>query len=501
MVYLVGAGPGDKALLTLKGKKCIEEADVIIYDRLINPELLEFKKGTCQLIYVGKETNHHTLSQDQINQLLVSKAKQYQTVVRLKGGDPYVFGRGGEEANYLYQEGIAFEVVPGVTSAIGGLCYAGIPITHREMASSFHVMTGHYKESDDLDKHINWKALTQLEGTLVFLMGFTHLKEIMTKLIDYGKPIETPVALVSFATCSNQTVVTGTIETIEEKALKMPLHSPILIVVGQVVTLREHLNFFEKKPLFGKQVVVTRSKDQSKSLIDKINALGGKALSLPMIEIKKLENNDALKQAIDYLNRYTYLILTSPNAVTLFFEALKAQAYDARHLAHLKIAVIGTSTAQVLETYGIQADIIPLKANSESLADILSEQLTFKDSVLLPQSLCAREVLVERLSLICHIDAIPLYEPVALCSEQTLEVRKEFFEALDRGTIDYITFTSASTVSHFVSCIGKDNLERLSQVHLVSIGPITSKALKQLGLTVYKEAEKPTTDSLINCLL
>lgn len=501
MVYLVGAGPGDKELLTLKGKRCLEQADSIIYDNLVNPELLEFSKKDCEHIYVGKMAGQHTLTQDKINALLVRKAKTGQCIVRLKGGDPYVFGRGGEEADYLYQHQIAFEVVPGITSAIGGLCYAGIPITHRELASSFHVLTGHYKEEQNLNEMINWNALTQLGGTLVFLMGLKHLKEIINHLIQSGKSIQTPVALISYATLPHQSVITGTLETIEEKARCQKLDSPMLIVIGEVVLLRSHLNFYENKPLFGKQVVVTRSKEQKSALSDQISALGGKVLSLPMIEIKKCEDTTLLDQAIHNLAAYTYLIFTSLNTVQLFFEALKEHHYDTRCLAHLKIAVLGKSTAEALAAYGIQADLMPLKADSESLAQLLAKQVTFKDKVLLPQSLCAREVLTKQLSLICKVDVIPLYQPVAPCLTQVMEQREQFFEALSQDAIDYITFTSSSTVSHFVSCIGKENLDQLNKVKLVSIGPITSKTLKNYGLTLYKEAEEPTIQSLVKCLL
>lgn len=501
LVYLVGAGPGDKELLTLKGKKCLEQADIVIYDHLVNTELLEFCRADCECIYVGKVANQHTLTQEKINALLVSKAKTGKCVVRLKGGDPYVFGRGGEEADYLYQHQIAFEIVPGITSAIGGLCYAGIPITHRDFASSFHVMTGHYKDEQSLSEKINWDALTQLEGTLVFLMGLKHLKEIIAHLVQSGKPLDTPVALISSATLPSQMVVTGTIQTIEEKARDKKLDSPMLIVIGEVVLLRSHLNFYENKPLFGKQIVVTRSREQKSELIDKINSLGGKVLSLPMIEIKKCEPNRLLDQAIECLKSYTYLILTSSNATQLFFDALKKHHDDVRCLAHLKIAAIGKSTAKALEAYGIKADFVPPKADSESLAMTLSKELTFKDKVLLPQSLCAREVLMKQLSLICNVEVIPLYEPVAPCSKELMEQREQFFEALSQDAIDYITFTSSSTVSHFVSYIGKDYLNQLNQIKFISIGPITSKTLKNFGLAVYKEASEPTIQSLVNCLL
>lgn len=489
MVYLVGAGTGDKNLITLKGKKCIEQADVIIYDHLINKELLNFSKKDCEYIYVGKQANQHTMKQEDINKLLVQKSERY--VVRLKGGDPYVFGRGGEEADYLYQNNIEFEVIPGITSAIGGLCYAGIPITHREYASSFHVMTAHYKDNQTLKEKINWEAIAKLEGTLVFLMGSQHLKEITTHLIENGKPKDTPIALISQATLPEQKTVVGTLETIDRDTKIEP---PMLIVIGDVVQLHNHLNFYEKKPLFGKQVVVTRSKEQSSELIDKIEALGGKVIALPMLEIKK-EDTTLLSQALKNLKAYTYLVLTSANAVHLFFDTLKENQCDIRQLAHLKIAVIGKSTSKALETYGIFADIIPPKANSEALAEELLKHLTPSDKVLLPQSLLSRSTLKEKLSVVCSVDAIPFYQPVM---PDDIENKKEhFIEQLKANKIDFITFTSSSTVMNFVDYIGRDNLKLLKNTKLISIGPMTTKTLKGFKLSVYKEVNQPNINSLI----
>ena len=548
-VYLVGAGPGDYKLLTLKGKECLEEADVIIYDRLANEDYLRLGKVGCEYINVGKASSNHTMPQDEMNELLAKKAQEGKVVARLKGGDPYVFGRGGEEGEYLFERGIPFEVVPGITSAIGGLCYAGIPITHRECASSFHVITGHLKE--DSKDEINWEALASLKGTLVFLMGISNLKKITENLLRAGKAKETPVGLVSWATRYNQSVVTGTLEDIYEKALSGGVKPPTLIVIGEVVNLREKLNFFEEKPLFGKQVVVTRTRKQSSKLVEMIRDLGGKALEFPTIDIEPIKDNENLKDALTRLKMYTYLVFTSPNAIEIFFKALEERGKDARALAHLKIAVIGEATRKALKEQGIRADIMPIKAVAETLAECLKQELTEKDYVLLPNSAIARDCLSKSLSERCRVDEVPIYDTHVVknvdennkveridshdsryshdsrCSHDSQDIQddqdsqgsqdsqssqdsqkvplyelssKELIDKLSKGEIDYITFTSSSTVHHFVKRIGEEHLVSLASTKLISIGEVTSKTLKEYGLTIYKEAEKATMADLINCM-
>ena len=507
-VYLVGAGPGDYKLLTLRAKECLEKADVIVYDRLANKEILRLGKASCEYIDVGKAASDHTLPQDEINALLVKKAEEGKEVVRLKGGDPYVFGRGGEEGGYLQARKIPFEVVPGITSAIGGLCYAGIPITHRGVALSFHVMTGHFKEGSKEKQ--DFESLAKLQGTLVFLMGMANLEKITSQLIHYGKSKETPVAIISWATRYNQKVVEGTLENIVEQVKRYGIKPPALIVVGKVVNLRQTLNFFENKPLFGKRIVVTRTRSQSSSLIHKIHDLGGKALEFPTIEMQKLEDNAKLRVAIKYLKDYTCLVFTSPNAVEVFFEALEDAGLDSRSLAHLKIAAIGNSTNKALKTHGICADIMPPKAVSESLADTLIEELTTSDYVLLPNSMIARDHLAKVLHEFCKVDEIHIYNTVEAHEEENTSALQEqikfelstneLLEALEHGKIDYITFTSSSIVHHFVNRIGRENLDKLAKTKLISIGEITTKTLEEYGMKVYKEAEKANMDELVLCM-
>ena len=349
-VYLVGAGPGDYKLLTLKGLECIKKADVIVYDRLANSNYLKEAKSNCEFIYVGKASSNHTLPQEDINRVIADKAKEGKIVTRLKGGDPYVFGRGGEEGQLLKEEGIDFEVIPGITSAIGGLCYAGIPITHRDHASSFHVVTGHLRDDYKENPEINWNALANIRGTIVFLMGVANLKKISENLIKEGKSKDTPVALISWATRYNQRVITSTLEDVYETAVRENVKPPTLIAVGSVVELRDTLNFFEKKPLFGKNIMVTRSRTQSSSIVEKIMDLGGNPIEIPTIKIEKIENNTELENEINNIRDYTYLVLTSKNAVEIFFDKLEEMNLDTRALANLKVCAIGSATAKEIKS-------------------------------------------------------------------------------------------------------------------------------------------------------
>ncbi len=493
-VYLVGAGPGDYGLLTLKGLACIRQADVIIYDRLANKAYLEETKAGCEHIYVGKASANHTKTQDEINDLLVQKAKAGKCVTRLKGGDPYVFGRGGEEALYLKAHDVPFEVVPGVTSAIGGLCYAGIPITQRGMAASFHVITGHLKE--DATTAINWQALAALEGTLVFLMGVSSLEAICEQLIQQGKAHTTPVAVVHWATRPNQKVAVGTLETIRQAVKTAGITSPSLIVVGEVVTLRETLNFFEEKPLFGKRIITTRARAQASVLAGRLEALGAEVITVPTIRVMPIQANAHLDQAIAQLTKYTYILFTSQNAVYPFFEALQSHQKDSRALAHVQIIAIGEATKQALRQYGIVADAMPERFVAESVCALLEPKLHQGDCILMPKASETRDVIAKRLGAVCTVEEVVVYEnTIAGDSQDVLR------EALQEGGIDYITFTSASTVKNFMSLIGESEKAMLRDIACVAIGPITGEAMRQAGLHVALEAEAYTIDGMIRCLL
>ncbi|SHH53027.1 uroporphyrinogen-III C-methyltransferase [Tepidibacter thalassicus] len=491
-VYLVGAGPGDYKLITLKALECIKEANVIVYDRLVNEKLLNEAKESCEFIYVGKSSSNHTLTQDEINEVIANKAKEGKVVTRLKGGDPYVFGRGGEEGEYLLERNIEFEVVPGITSAIGGLCYAGIPITHRNYASSFHVITGHLK---DEEKELNWKVLAQFDGTLVFLMGVKNLENICTNLIKEGKDKKTPVAIINWATRYNQRVVTGNLENIYEIALKENIKPPSLIVVGDVVNLRDKLNFFENKPLFGKSIMVTRARSQNSKLVEKIMDLGGNPIEFPTIKIEEISPNKELEEAIKNIEKYSYIVFTSQNGVKIFFNKLVDLSLDFRKLNNIKIVAIGPATANALKDRGIIADIVPKEYIAESIFDELKDKLISKDNILIPRASKARDYLIEKLSEICYVKEIKIYDTVLG------DVNKEeILDLLESNKIDYITFTSSSTVKNLVKIIGEKNLEKLKNAKLISIGPITSNTIKSFDLDVYKEAKEYTINGILDII-
>lgn len=488
-VYLVGAGPGDYKLITLKGMECIREADIIVYDRLANPQLLKEAKENCEFIYVGKKSSDHTKTQDEINDIICEEAKKGKIVTRLKGGDPYVFGRGGEEGEYLFDRGIAFEVVPGITSAIGGLCYAGIPITHRECASSFHVITGHLKEGE---LELEWEALAKVRGTLVFLMGMSNLNAICENLVKNGKPKDTPVAIVNWAARPYQRVGIGTLENIDEVVKREKLSSPSLIVVGEVANLRDKLNFYENKSLFSKNIIVTRARAQSSDLLEKLNCLGANTLELPTIKINEITPNNELDDAINNIEAYKYIIFTSENGVNIFFNRLKEHKCDSRKLYNSKIVAIGKGTAEALENRGVVADIIPERFVGESVVEELRPLLSEDDKILVPRAKEARRLIVDELSKICNVQEIHVYETVHGQGSQ-----EELVEFLDHASEAYITFTSSSTVKNFMSILPENKDEILRKLKIISIGPITSKTIKEYGLEIYKEAEEYTIDGVL----
>lgn len=493
IVYLIGAGPGDPDLITLKGMKAINNADVIVYDRLANPILFEDRRKQCKLIYVGKSAKNHTKTQEEINEILYQEAKKGQVVVRLKGGDPYVFGRGGEEGQYLYERNIPFEVVPGITSAIGGLAYGGIPITHRGIATSFHVVTGHLKSEDD---ELNWEALAALDGTIVFLMGVSNLKFISKNLIACGKDKDTPVAIINWATTPKQRVVEGTLSTIYEIALNANIQPPSLIVIGDVVSLRESLNFYENKPLLGKNIVITRGTTQRKNIINKLRELGANAISLPTIEIKEILENNELDNAIKNIHRYNHIIFTSINGANVFFEKVFDLGYDARKIGHLKISAVGPSTANAIKQYGINPDFIPTEYVGEALINELKPLLSKDDTVLIPRAKDGRAEIVEELSKICTVEEIKTYETIT-----SKEDNEYIVEELKHMDSLYILFSSPTTFKNFEKIAGKDSKSILDKSNIISIGPITSKAIEDNGYSIYKQAKRYTFDGILEMLL
>lgn len=487
-VYLIGAGPGDPDLLTQKAAKALKKADVVVYDYLANKKLLANCKPDAEYVYVGKQAANHAMKQEDINALLVEKGKAGHTVARLKGGDPYVFGRGGEEAAELRKEGVAFETIPGITSAIAGPSYAGIPVTHRGIARSFHVMTGHFK--DDYAEW-DWDALTRLDGTLIFLMGIGNIPRIMEALIDAGKPADTPAAVIRWATHPVQKTVTGTLETLADEVEKAGIKPPGLIVVGPVVNLRDALSTFENKPLFGQKVIVTRSRAQAGKLSGHLEDMGAEIVELPMIKIEK-ESTSNWQSHIDGVKDYSWLVFTSQNSVTSFMNGLFDSGLDVRAIGHMKLASIGSGTAKALRKYGLVADLTPERAISEALSEEMKKVVKSEDRILIPSGNLASHVIKNELSSICHVDMPVVYNTVV--GEESVDHLKEVLE----GGIDGITFTSASTVKNFNALIEKAGLNWPAS-KCFSIGPKTSIVLKNLGLEPI-ESEHATIDSLVTCV-
>lgn len=492
-VYLVGAGPGDPGLITVKGHSYLEEADVVVYDRLVSPKLLKHIKEGCKLIYVGKSAKVHTKTQDEINEIIYQEAKKGNEVVRLKGGDPYVFGRGGEEGEYLYDRGIEFEVVPGITSAIGGLAYAGIPITHRGVATSFHVITGHLKDESD---ELNWEALGGLNGTMVFLMGVGNLQNISENLMKNGKSKDTPVAIINWGTTTEQKTVEGTLENIYEIALAENIKPPSLIAIGDVVGLREKLNFFEKKPLFGENIVITREESSAKDTILQLEELGANVISFPTIKIEGISPNDELDLAIKEIKNYSYIVFTSVNGVKIFFDKFFQLNGDIRSFGNIKVAAVGPKTAAAIRQYGIIADLVPGEYVAEDLAAELKKVLNKDDKILIPRAKIAREDIVEDLSQICSVKELKIYDTV-----KNIKDTETIIETLNDLNSYSLLFTSSSTFTNFSEILGENSKEVISNGKIISIGPITTKTIEDAGYKVDKQAKDYTIKGVIEVLM
>jgi len=492
-VYLVGAGPGDLGLLTLKAKKVLEEADVVIYDYLANKRFLDFCKEEAEKIYVGKKEGAHTLPQEEINKLLVKKAEEGKTIVRLKGGDPFLFGRGGEEAEALFEENISFEVIPGITSAIAVPAYAGIPVTHRNYTSTLAIITGHEAEDKEESK-IDFSALSKI-GTLIFLMGVKNIPNIAKRLIEEGKSPEIPVAVIQWGTLPKQKTATGTLKNIVERVKEKGITAPAIIIVGEVVELREKFNWFETKPLFGKKIIVTRTREQASKLVEKLEELGAMCYEIPTIKIEALVN-DKIYQTIEKLPSYDWIIFTSENGVKVFFKILWEKGRDVRVLGNSKIAVIGSSTKAFLEKMGIRADLIPEKEfTQEGLVSAFS-RIDIKDkNILIPRAKEAREFLPQKLKEIgAKVDVLPVYET------KTCEESKERLKNILKEGVDIVTFTSSSTVKNFFRLIEETEKDSLKNIVFASIGPITSVTLKEFGFEPHIEAKEYTIEGLVNAI-
>lgn len=488
-VYLVGAGPGDPGLLTRRAAELIADADLIAIDALVSREIAAMVPAGTEVIHVGKRASAHTLPQDKINALLVEEAKKGKRVVRLKGGDPFVFGRGGEEAEEIVAAGLPFEIVPGISSSIAGPAYAGIPVTHRSFATSLTLVTGH--ESDDTTG-INWPVLAKLGGTIVFLMGFGNLPLIVRKLTENGMTSEKPVAVISKATTREQRTVTGTLATIEAKIATANLPTPALIVVGDVVKEHEVINWFETKPLFGKRVVVTRAREQASDLKRLLEESGAQVLPFPTIEIGAPDSWDSLDKVVSNPGSYQWIVFTSTNGVKSFFDRLLASGKDARALAGCKVAAVGDTTAADLKSRGISPDLVPDKFQSIALLPLLpADQKGIRTAVI--RAAEGREELIEELRKRGGtVDLAIAYQTKA--ADYDIE---ELRTLINEKKIDVVTFTSASTVDHFFSKLSADERTAVNaQAVLASIGPTTTEAVRRYGKSPDVEAKSASVQAL-----
>jgi uroporphyrinogen III methyltransferase/synthase len=491
-VYLVGAGPGDPGLITVKGRDCIGRADVIIYDYLANKGLLGYALPDTELIYAGKVGGAHNHEQWQINELLVNKAIQGNTVVRLKGGDPFVFGRGGEECEALAVAGVPFEIVPGITSGIAAPAYAGIPLTHRDFTTSVAFVTGHESHGKEASE-IDWEKLSLGSGTLVFYMGIKNLAQIVENLLAHGRLPETPVALVRWGTRPEQEVLTGTLTDIVEKARKASFKPPAVTVIGEVVNLREKLRWFDNRPLSGKGILVTRSADQAGEFTRLLTGHGAHVFECPSISIIPPESYDDLDHAITSLHCFNWLIFTSYNGVKHFFHRLHALKLDSRALALCRVCAVGPKTSAALAVHGIRADLVPADYKAEGVVEAFKSLDVADKTALFPRADRARDVIPAGLRKL----GMEVEAPVAYCNVTPEDLPHNVLEAMEGKRIHCAAFTSSSTVENLAAMVGENRLlHLLDGVRIASIGPITSKACRELGLQVAVEPAEHTIEAL-----
>jgi uroporphyrinogen III methyltransferase / synthase len=495
-VYLVGAGPGDLGLVTLRAKECIENADVIVYDHLANPETLTWARDDAEIIYVGKEPGesrkHSQLSQQEINALLVEKAREGKQVVRLKGGDPFVFGRGAEEAQVIADARIPFEIVPGITSAIAGPAYAGIPMTHRAQNSHVTFFTGH-EDPAKTESAIDYAALAKLGGTQVMLMGVERLESITGEMMKHGVPKDLPVALIRWATTGQQETLTGTLTDIAQRAVASGFGAPAVAVFGRVVALRDSLNWYEKRPLLGKRIVVTRTRKQASALSNKLRVLGAHVIELPTIRIKPPSDLREFAELVQDAHLYDWIVFTSANGVEAFFEIFFKLYDDAREIGGARIAAIGPATAQRVKDFHLHVDLQPEEFVAEAVVREFEKQGSVENlRLLLVRAEKARDVLSKELSALgAIVDEAFAYRTVPETRDTTGARRQ-----LARDGADLITFTSSSTVENFLAL----GLPWPKGMQVASIGPITSKTARDHGLKIDVEARRHDIDGLVEAI-
>lgn len=497
VVYLVGAGPGDPGLLTMKAAELISEADVLVYDALANPDFLKMAPEGCELIYAGKRSKNHAIPQGDVNQLLADKAKEGKNVVRLKGGDPYLFGRGGEEAEKLHAEGVRFEVVPGISSIYAAPGYAGVPVTHRDFCSGFTVITGH-EDPTKAESSLDYAHLARTRETLVVLMGVERIGIIASELIANGMAPGTAVSMTRWGTTGRQKTITGTLATIADEVKKHDFKAPAVTVIGGVVALREKLNWFETRPLFGQRVVVTRTRQQASQLSRKLTRLGAEVLEIPTIRTEEPDKKSMLKDAFSQLGSYEWIVFTSPNGVEWFFSWFFKVFKDIRAIGGAKIAAVGPATAKKIEEYHLQIDAMPRKYVAGEIVEAIKEVQNIENvMILLMRAQVANPDLPDQLTEAgAIVDDIPCYKTV----QETEDLNGAVADFQESGA-DWITFTSSSTVEHFHDRFDLPaTLKKFPDLKTASIGPETSRALHELGLQPTIEAETHTIPGLVQAI-
>lgn len=494
-IYLVGAGPGDPGLITVKGLACLRNADVVVYDHLANDSLLAETRKEAELIYVGKSSSRHTMVQEEISRLLVKLALEGKAVVRLKGGDPFVFGRGGEEVEEIVKAGLPFEVVPGISASVAVPAYAGIPITHRKVASSFAVITGH-EAPGKAESSIAWDRLATGVDTLVFLMGVANLGYIVQQLKRNGRPGDTPVAVIHEGTLPSQETAAGTLDTIEERVKEAGIKPPAVIVVGGVAGLRETMRWFDSRPLFGKRVLVTRTRDQASKLSALLEEQGAVPVELPTIEVEAAGEDAGLDRAVGGVSGYDWVFFTSANAVGIFLDRLEKLGGSLGDFKKVKLGAIGPATAEALARAGLRADYVPRRFVAEGILEDIPRSAVEGKRVLLPRADIAREDLAEGLERLgAKVDGVSLYRTVRARAEG-----QPGLKMLREGRLDVITFTSSSTVANLAAMLGDDR-DKINRALVACIGPVTAATARKLGLRVDVVAEEHTIPGLVRAIV
>ncbi|HUK81291.1 MAG TPA: uroporphyrinogen-III C-methyltransferase [Verrucomicrobiae bacterium] len=497
-VYLVGAGPGDAGLITVRGVECLQRADVIVYDNLVNPALLRYARHDAELIFVGKTSTKHTLTQDETNALLAAKGSEGKTVTRLKGGDPFVFGRGGEEAEELRRAGIEFEIVPGISSAIAAPAYAGIPVTHRAVATGFMVVTGHEDPTKE-EAQVDWEQVAKFFGTRVILMGVERIGKIAEELIAHGAAVDTPVAMVRWGTMGQQQTIQGTLATIGNLAEAAGFKPPAVTVIGEVAKLRERLNWFERRPLFGQRIAVTRSREQASELVRILSELGADVLEIPTISIKPPKKLGPIREAVKSIGVYDWLVFTSPNGVDVFFQEFFEIHRDLRDLGVLKIATIGAATTERVKQLHLEVDLQPAEFTSEALLEEFRKSVSCENlKFLLPRADLADDRLARGLEALGGIvDDLDAYQTVPESEDRT----GHRVRLLSEGA-DIVTFTSSSTVTNFCDVVDVRTLRaQFPKMRFVSIGPVTTQMAMARDLEIAAEAKVHTIDGLVDTIV